>query len=93
MPIYEYTCNQGHRCDRLRKYHQRNNGVWCGECGRRMKRVPSLPHCAPDGVYSYAPNIGSPEAFERRQEAIKARRDGGAGVIPKQDRPQQEDEP
>jgi putative FmdB family regulatory protein len=92
MPIYEYCCSQGHRCDRLRKYTQRDRGVRCGECGRAMKRVLSLPHCAPDGVYSYAPNIGSPEAFERRQAAIRERRDGGPGVIPKQDQPPQRED-
>ena len=83
MPIYEYACPAGHRAERLRPYKQRNNGVWCGACGVRMKRVPSLPHCMPDGMYSYAPNIGDPKAFERRREAIKR----GDKVIEALDKP------
>jgi hypothetical protein len=43
-----------------------------------------LTHCAPDGVYSYAPNIGNPEVFEQRRAAIKRmKEDGGPRVIPK----------
>jgi putative FmdB family regulatory protein len=87
MPIYEYRCANGHQTERLRKYAKRDGGIWCGECGTRMKRMLSLPHCVPDGMYSYAPNIGSADAFERRREVIKARRDGGSGVISKLDRP------
>lgn len=69
MPLYDYTCTHGHRTEKLRKYVDRDAPADCAECGRRLKRVPSIPHCVPDGMYSYAPNLGDPDKFERRREA------------------------
>lgn len=80
MPIFEYQCSQGHKSARLRKFSQRNKPVVC-DCGRKMKRVFSVPHCVPDGMYSYAPNLGDPNRFERQQEAIKARQEGKSGLL------------
>ena len=82
MPIYEYACPQGHRIERFRKVgarHQKPAGSPCLVCGGTLRLAISTPHIVPDGVYSYAPNIGSADAFERRREAIKA----GKKVIPK----------
>lgn len=36
-----------------------------------MTRIFSRSHCAPDGVYSYAPNLGDADRFERQRHAIK----------------------
>lgn len=44
-----------------------------------MGLVISRPHVSPDGVYSYAPNLGDPERFERQRAAIKE----GQKVIPR----------
>ena len=48
-------------------------------CGQSAQRIMSRSHCPPDGIYSYAPNIGSAAAFEKRQQAIK----DGVNVMPK----------
>ena len=41
--------------------------------------LTSLEYGSPDGIYSYAPNVGDPERFERQREAIKS----GTKVIPR----------
>lgn len=72
MPIFEYDCPQRHRVERIRKYAARDEPVTCPQCAAPMTRVEiSRTHCPPDGVYSYMPNIGDPNAFERRREALK----------------------
>lgn len=71
MPIYEYVCPNSHKVERLRRYEFRDDAVTC-HCGASCTRTVSAPHCVPDGMYSYAPNIGSAAAFERRQEAIRS---------------------
>lgn len=72
MPIYEYRCGEGHLHEDIRAYEYRDKRARCPRCKRIAKRIPSAPHVEPDGVHSYAPNIGSPERFERQQEAIKS---------------------
>jgi putative FmdB family regulatory protein len=75
-PIYEYRCGQNHRLEVIRKYDARDELTVCDECGHPMYRIPSAHHRQPDGLYSYAPNVGSPDAFEQRAEAIRRRREG-----------------
>lgn len=70
MPLYEFRCTQGHAEERLRRYENRDEPLTC-VCGLAMQRVFSRAHCAPDGVYSYAPNIGDADRFERQRQAIK----------------------
>lgn len=60
---------------------QRNRKVTCPQCGVLMGRVLSRPHIVPDGVYSYAPNVGDPARFERQRQAMK----DGVKVIPRHD--------
>lgn len=81
MPIYEYTCSNQHRVERFRKISQRHDDLLCPECRRVMHLAVSRPHVAPDGIYSYAPNVGSAEAFERKRDAIK----NGVKVIEKRE--------
>lgn len=71
MPIYEYECSSGHISERVRKHAERMLPVVC-HCGKGCRFVEiSQPHCLPDGMYSYAPNVGSERAFERRQQALR----------------------
>lgn len=72
MPIYEYSCGR-HTHERLRKYEHRDEPATCLECGEPSERILSAHHNAPDGVYSYAPNTGSPSEFERRYEDARGR--------------------
>jgi len=68
-PIYDYRCPCGKEVTRLRKWVIRDAPITC-ECGEPMGRLFPRPHCLPDGVYSYAPNIGSAENFERKQAIL-----------------------
>lgn len=77
--IYQYADSEGHIAEKWRKIANRHDPVTCEECGREMTLIISKTHCPPSGVYSYEPNIGSPDAFERRRQAIK----DGQKVIPK----------
>ena len=78
MPIYEYACDRGCTAEEIRSYGDRDRRKpRCMAHGQIMKRRPSLSHVEPDGVHSYAPNIGDPDRFERQQDAIKHRK----GVI------------
>lgn len=80
MPMFEYECPQGHVDEHIRKYADRDIPVFCLPCGETMTRIEiSHGHVPPSGVYSYAPNIGSANQFERRQQALK----DGVKVIPK----------
>lgn len=88
MPIYEYRCDCGATEEQIRPYRARDDVATCSACGLEMKRLPPLVHCSPDGVYSYAPNVGDPDAFERRREAIKT----GKKVI-KAEAPRSQQEP
>ncbi len=79
MPIYELACDQGHVTETIRRYEHRDDARTCAECQRPMHRIVSRSHCPPDGVYSYAPNIGDPERFERQRAAIRE----GKKIIPR----------
>ena len=81
MPIYEYRCQACQReVERLCKYVERDEVLGCGECGGSMLRFMSVPHLLPDGVYSYCPNVGSADTFDRKRAKIEkmneAKRDG-----------------
>ena len=71
MPIYEYRCPNGHLTEELRSFKDRNRRVKCDRCGRVAKRIPSAHHAEIDGIYSYAPNVGTEGAFERKRQAIR----------------------
>lgn len=78
-PIWEFECTDGHKSDRLRSIASRDEPIDC-HCGKPATRVEiSAVHVPPDGIYSYAPNIGDPERFERQRAAIKS----GQKVIPR----------
>lgn len=79
MPRYEYRCDQGHVTERMRPMSESHLPTDCPTCGLSAGRIMSRPAGSPDGIYSYMPNIGSADAFERRREAIKS----GQKVIPK----------
>lgn len=81
MPIYAYQCPAGHRVERLRGMDHRHDPLACESdgCGAQMALVIARSHCAPDGVYSYAPNIGDADRFERQRQAIK----DGTKVLPR----------
>ena len=66
MPIYEYECPNGHAAEAMRSVARMDAPILCDECGAGMVRVMSLPAKRTDGIYSYAPNIGDPDTFERR---------------------------
>lgn len=70
MPLYEFRCADGHAQDKIRSYAIRDEPATCA-CGLAMQRVFARSHCPPDGVYSYAPNIGDADRFERQRQAIK----------------------
>lgn len=69
-PLYEYKCKQGHTTSLIRSYDHRLELVRCPTCGGATEYQFPLPHALPDGVYSYAPNLGNPEVFEKRVNAI-----------------------
>lgn len=72
MPIYDYVDDEGHTVEHIRSYGRRDEPTVC-YCGRTMRRLEISPtHCPPDGVYSYAPNVGSADRFERQRAAIKS---------------------
>jgi hypothetical protein len=72
MPFYEYTCPDGHRTGPLmRRISARHDPLSCEKCRKPAELSMSIPHCPPDGVYSYAPNLGDANAFERRIENLK----------------------
>ena len=72
MPLYEYRCGSGHVREELRAYEDRDADLVC-QCGKRAARVPSAHHSQPDGIYSYAPNIGTAADFERKVADADAR--------------------
>ena len=73
MPLFEYRCPNGHIHNRLRKIDERSDPARCLQCDAMTEPIISAPHVPPDGVYSYAPNIGDPNAHDRRNEIIKER--------------------
>jgi putative FmdB family regulatory protein len=71
-PLYEYECPDGHRHTLLRKYEKRDLIPECPKCTAPTRRIFTAHYRQPDGIYSYAPNVGDPNDFDRRHEAIKA---------------------
>lgn len=71
MPIYEYRCPEGDTREELRKYEDRDGPAYCQRCMEPMVRVFSAAHVEVDGIYSYAPNEGSEEKFERWNAKIE----------------------
>lgn len=69
MPIYDFACPNGHTFERIVRYEKADE-QFC-HCGEPMQRLLHKPHCVPDGMYSYAPNLGSATAFEKRRIAMK----------------------
>lgn len=86
MPIYEYRCACGHVTEELRRIGERGTSAACEHCGSTASLVISRTHSPPDGVYSYAPNLGTEESFERKRNAIKE----GIKVYPKEAPPREE---
>lgn len=80
MPLYARQCPDGHTADVLRSIARMDEPVDCDACGKPTARIMARSHVAPDGVYSYAPNIGDPDRFERQRQAIK----DGVKVIPRE---------
>ena len=71
MPTYEYKCPDGHTMERLRKIEGREGPVTC-HCGKLAELIIGAPHIPPSGVYSYEPNLGDADKFDRRHEEMKA---------------------
>lgn len=67
MPLFEYECASGHRREELLKAG--DAPVVICSCGLPMARLFPLVHRPPDGIYSFAENIGRP--YEKRQQAIE----------------------
>ena len=78
--IYEYSCGE-HITEKLRKIAERHDPVTC-KCGKPATLIISKTHRQPDGIYSFAPNTGDPNVFERRHEMLKQgkRLSDGSGV-------------
>jgi putative FmdB family regulatory protein len=74
MPLYDYRCPAGHITIRLRNYDERDAPVLCRECGVVTERLFPVPHVGPDGMYSYAPNLGSKDTFDRKWDLMEQRK-------------------
>jgi hypothetical protein len=81
MPLFEFCCPTcAAHVETIRPIDRRDAPMACS-CGAAMARVEiAASHVPPDGVYSYAPNIGDPERFERQRQAIR----DGVRVIDRQ---------
>lgn len=72
MALFEYQCPAQHVTEAVRSFARRDESPTCPHCQQATVRIEiSRNHVPPDGVYSYAPNLGSEAAFERRLHAIK----------------------
>ncbi len=69
--LYQYRCEGGHDSEQFAAMAERGEPRPCPYCGELAARVITAPHVAPSGVYSYDPNVGNPEQFDRRHEEIK----------------------
>jgi putative FmdB family regulatory protein len=69
VPLYDYACSNGHTFERIVRYAVADEQT-C-HCGAALTRLPHKPHVEPDGIYSYAPNIGTEATFERRRAAVR----------------------
>ena len=70
MPLYDYKCGKGHTTTLIRSYEKRVELPRCKTCGGKTTYQFPLVHAMPDGMYSYAPNLGSAANFEKRQAAM-----------------------
>ena len=71
-PFFEYLDSNSHYTKRLRSFARKYEPLPCPTCGENMKAVEiSASHVEPDGLYSYAENLGNADQFERRLEAQK----------------------
>ena len=74
MPtLYQYRCSDGHGSEQFTDMAERAEPRPCPTCGEPAARVLTAAHVPPSGVYSYEPNTGDPDTFDRRHEEIKAR--------------------
>lgn len=80
MPRYDYRCPAGHEHERFRPIPARDDASPCPICLAGTVRLMAAPHVPVDGIYSYAPNVGSDVAFERKRTALK----DGVKVYPKE---------
>lgn len=71
MPTYDWKCPEGHVTTAIVRWDERDNPVPCQACGAPTERQFPAPHVPVDGVYSYAENIGSAAAFERKQAKMR----------------------
>ena len=71
--LYQYRCPDGHDSEQFTDMAKRNEPRLCPTCGKPATRVLAAPHVPPSGVYSYDPNTGDADTFDRRHEEIKAR--------------------
>jgi hypothetical protein len=76
-PIYSYGCPYGHKHEQIRPYDMRLNASICPDCGAPAQYEISAHHRQPDGIYSYAENIGSADKHERWNETIRRNREEG----------------
>ena len=74
MPLYEYRCPNGHTVERIRSYVERDDPSPCPSCDTYGERLFPRTHRLPDGMYSYAPNLGDPDAHERKNQTIRDER-------------------
>lgn len=44
MAIYEFSCPMGHRHEEFRKIANADRRTECPECGKPMRRLPSVTH-------------------------------------------------
>lgn len=71
-PIFDFDCRAGHAHEEIRHFERRDDPATCRTCGLEARRREiSRPHCVPDGMYSYAPNVGDANHFEMRREGMK----------------------
>ena len=71
MPIYSYRDQHGHTFDKLRPWRLADQPAICLICGCEGTRIMTAHHAPPDGVYSYAPNLGDEAKFQRNLEGIE----------------------
>ena len=74
-PLYAYVCGCGSAAEKIRTFAHRLDPVKCSRCGAEMEYRISAHHAQADGIYSYAPNIGSADDFERKKADADARAD------------------
>lgn len=71
MANFLYRCAEQHDTLKIRSWANRDDDVVC-HCGRKAARIEIVSmHVPPSGVYSYMPNVGSADRFERQREAMK----------------------